>query len=224
MRDIKKAVIEAATAAIKLTKTDENQNDGYRFVPIDAFYEKIAPELLKRGVFWTVTEESVTEYSDSVGWRLRFDLFYVAEEVEEEWAGVCRCTIFHPIDGPQATGKVFSYGEKVFMRSLLKLVTGEPDADVTSSKSIKPRALSARRSPQNSHSNGVIPEAMTPQAALLAASAIAEGLKKAVSLDEMKGIFTENRAFIEMEKGKGSKAYNAVLEEWNNSYKRVTNG
>ena len=38
-------------------------------------------------------------------------------------------SILHPLQGAQTTGSAASYAEKIFLRTLFKIVTGEPDAD-----------------------------------------------------------------------------------------------
>jgi len=125
-------VIKVAREIEPLIK-NESHNEGWNFVSIDTYYEKAAKALLKEGVSWVISEETATSLDgfDVIGWRYTFSLFDEAGNAIKDFA---RFTVPHDLEGPQTAGKVVSYAEKVFMRQLLKLVTGEPDADTSATQ------------------------------------------------------------------------------------------
>lgn len=127
-------VVEAAKDLEPMIKDDRNQTDNYSFVSIDEYYKFAAKALLKKGLTWTVSTIHIQRHDDVWTWFLRFTLRDKAGNAED----VADIPVTHAYEGPQTTGKVFSYGEKIFMRTLLKAVTGEPDADSSASKKGQP--------------------------------------------------------------------------------------
>lgn len=130
-RGLQAKIIAVAAAMEPLVKRDTNPDGGWKFVSIDDYYEKAASKLLAAGVSWVAVEESFQDLDNLPRWRFRFDVF---DAEGNWWEGAGRVTVPHEFEGPQTAGKVVSYAEKVFLRQLLKLVTGEPDADVSSAK------------------------------------------------------------------------------------------
>lgn len=134
-------LLKAAEKMPILAKDDANPSEGWNFVSIDAYYEHGASVLRSEGVSWVVTEigfEPINHGNAALfGFRFRFDLY----SADGYWPNVSQLTVLHEMEGPQTTGKVVSYAEKVFLRSLLKMVTGEADAD--SSPTRPKRSLAA---------------------------------------------------------------------------------
>lgn len=141
---IQAKVIKVAREMPELTKNDTNESGGWKFVSIDDYYRTAAKALLKEGVNWTCVETDFTDHNGLIRWQFEFSLYDVEGNV---WENCGRVTVPHEYDGPQAAGKVVSYAEKVFLRQLLKLVTGEPDADVTPQKRAKPSRTQNRSEP-----------------------------------------------------------------------------
>ncbi len=135
--------IIAASIKVEPLIKREDHNEGWKFVSIDDYYEKAADILLKHGVSWSATEDFVgpvhPEY-DAIGWRFSFSIYDIDGTFLPNFSKV---TVPHDIEGPQTAGKVMSYAEKVFLRQLMKLVTGELDADSSPTKKGQP----AKRDP-----------------------------------------------------------------------------
>lgn len=128
---IRKKLIAIMKTTPTLAKTAKN-DDGWNFVPIDAYYETPAKALAEAGLSWTSTELAVEFFQpNNLLYRFQFDVY---DDEGNEWENAMRLTMVHEIEGPQTAGKVVSYMEKTFLRMLLKLVTGEPDADVARKK------------------------------------------------------------------------------------------
>lgn len=124
-------IIKVAAAMEPLAKRDRNEA-GWNFVSIDDYYERAGRSLLQAGVSWVCRQADFSDAGGLLYWTFAFDVYDDAGNV---WFAASSVTVPHEYDGPQVAGKVVSYAEKVFMRQLLKLVTGEPDADV--SKQVK---------------------------------------------------------------------------------------
>jgi hypothetical protein len=60
-----------------------------------------------------------------VGFTYEFDLYFDNARIPNFFS----CTIYHPFTGAQTSGSSMSYAEKLFMRSVFKIQTGEGDAD-----------------------------------------------------------------------------------------------
>lgn len=127
-------IIAVAAAMEPLAKRDRNPDIGYSFVSIDDYYEKAASKLLEAGVSWICREKGFTDTGGLLWWQFHFDVFDAEGNV---WKRAGRVTVPHEFEGPQTAGKVVSYAEKVFLRQLLKLVTGEPDADISRQPVVK---------------------------------------------------------------------------------------
>lgn len=127
--------MRAAEGLESLAADDRNQEGGWSFVSIDKYYDTAARALRREGLTWSVTATNLQQIGPVWVWTLLFTLR--ADDGQEQFVSVIPVT--HEYDGPQTTGKAFSYGEKIFMRTLLKAVTGEPDADSSPARSGKPK-------------------------------------------------------------------------------------
>jgi len=110
-----------------LSKDDRNAHFKFSYVPIDDFYEKVASVALKHGLVWRLYEaDAVSTAANMLVIPYRVDLFWA-----DDWHEWDRITIMHPAQGAQTAGAARSYAEKIFMRHLFKIVTGEADSDGT---------------------------------------------------------------------------------------------
>lgn len=109
-----------------LKKNDENESGGWKFVSIDDYYDKIARHIAGQGLFWIMREHSIKPDGGDLM------ITYEADLIDDEagmFKGFWRLTIPHPFQGAQTAGAALSYADKAFMRSVFKVVTGEPDSD-----------------------------------------------------------------------------------------------
>ena len=131
------AMVEALFAAAKnmpsLRKGDKNAHGGYSYVSIDDFYEKAATVVRDAGLLWIPREvhrEVRTELRyGSVATTYSANLICLANG--QVWENFFTATVQHPLSGAQDAGSSLSYFEKLFLRHVFKVVTGEPDADAT---------------------------------------------------------------------------------------------
>lgn len=137
-------IIKASKEMEPLIKGDHNPEDGYAFVSIDTYYEKAAKVAFNHGLSWTMTERSIDRRGDTYVWSYSFTVF---DEEGNYINNFAKISVPHDFEGPQTSGKVVSYADKVFARQLFKLVTGEADADSTPSRKRKaaPKAKSVGR-------------------------------------------------------------------------------
>lgn len=130
-------VIEAirlARSKIKSIKRDEfNPHDKYNYVSIDTYYEKVASIATEAGLVWRAREKSFELIENQGG---RKDRTYVRSTlVYDTFCGGAssmdhmEITVLLPLIGAQTTGQLYSYADKVFLRTTLCVPTGEKDAD-----------------------------------------------------------------------------------------------
>jgi len=129
---------EAQSLASKLTeislklpylgKTERNSYQDYSYVSIDDFYDKVATVAMQNGMTWSMKEASVRPDGDRWAFTYGFTLHC---DGMPDYPDIDRVTVIHPWQGAQTSGSARSYAEKIFMRSLFKVRTGEPDADST---------------------------------------------------------------------------------------------
>lgn len=132
-KDIIEAVLTVRKNATSIKKDAKNQHGGYNYVSIDTYYEKIASVATQAGLIWSTKETNFElipnqgRSKDRTYVRSTFSYsLMVKDQVAENYMSV---TIVSPIDGPQTTGQLFSYADKVFMRVAFCVPTGEVDAD-----------------------------------------------------------------------------------------------
>lgn len=111
----------------------ENKHGGYNYVSIDTYYEKVARLANEAGLVWRTKEKSFDlipnqgKDKNRTYAKATFNYsLYAGAMAAEDWMEI---TIIIPIDGPQTTGSLYSYADKVFMRVAFCVVTGEKDAD-----------------------------------------------------------------------------------------------
>jgi hypothetical protein len=115
----------------------DNAHASYGYVSIDKYYETVAKMITAEGLVWRMRE---TNYEIVIGTTgkanakvtYKYDLYKGSSSMED----YTQMTILLPITGAQTTGSAVSYAEKVFMRTLGCVPTGEEDADATAPESV----------------------------------------------------------------------------------------
>lgn len=135
---ISKAIIDVMKAVKKLERSESNKFASYKYASIDDFLEDLRPKLSDAGLSILVNEIVSNQFTvpeikkditvDSLFVHYAYD-FYLAHLECEEIFGPIRRTVDLRFVGPQTSGQAQSYCEKMFMRSLFKVATGELDAD-----------------------------------------------------------------------------------------------
>lgn len=142
------AILAAQLDMPSLKKEDRNNFAKYFFVSIDSYYEKVPPIAAKHGLFWQAHELSFELSPDgkNIAVTYGFDLYYKDGTCLPNYSKV---TVIHPIQGAQTAGSALSYAEKLLMRTMFKVVTGEEDADATDNtkpvvETVRPRPVATR--------------------------------------------------------------------------------
>ena len=126
-----KAIIETRTKIGNLGKAAFNPHGRYKYVSIDTYYEKVSAAAAANGLAWVATERSFELLPDifkapTVRITYSVTLMHSGGEVIPDFSVV---TIVHPVQGAQTVGSAMSYLDKVFMRQLFSVATGEAGAD-----------------------------------------------------------------------------------------------
>lgn len=108
-----------------LKKDERNDHGKFNFVSIDEYYESVASVALKHGVFWLSTVTKVEPDGDILWFHYEYTIF----DGGNGKLGPVVVVVPHPWQKAQTAGSAQSYADKVFMRQVFKVVTGEPDAD-----------------------------------------------------------------------------------------------
>lgn len=130
--DFAETVIELAKLIPDLKKTTYNRNANFNYVSIDDYYATVATILHENGVTWTIDEVGFELIrANGEDWvRFTYELnFYKAGDGWQDTVLKQTFSVIHPFQGAQTTGSAMSYAEKSVLRTVFKIVTGEPDAD-----------------------------------------------------------------------------------------------
>lgn len=144
-------VIKTASMIPSLEKGNKNEYGKYDYVSIDDYYKEVASLALKNGLGWIVREVSSEIREKSILYVYEFDLYSNTGAFIQN---VSRLSVVHPVQGAQTSGSALSYAEKLFMRTLFKVRTGELDADSTDPKSLTDTSF-----------KGPVPKAIIPKTA-----------------------------------------------------------
>lgn len=137
-KEISSAVITAMQEVAMLKKGDENKFANYKYTSIDDFLEALRPKLAKAGLVVLSNEVEIVSYAvpevkGGKEVRATFNRyvyeFYLASPKTDEVYGPIRRSVDLRFVGAQTSGQAQSYSEKMFLRSLLKVATGDKDAD-----------------------------------------------------------------------------------------------
>ena len=133
------AIIKTRKDVGTLGKAAVNPHGNYKYVSIDKYYEVVASAAAKNGLFWTVSEIK-SGLNSNFGKGGFMESSYTITMYHESGAVVyefSRIPMIHPIQGAQTVGSALSYVDKVFMRQIFAVSTGEEDADATNPDDIK---------------------------------------------------------------------------------------
>ena len=126
-----KAIIATREQVGSLGKSAMNPHGRYKYVSIDTYYEKVAATAAKNGLSW-IASESDFQIMPDVGKTGIIKATYNVSLMHEKGDYIedfTTLTIIHPIQGAQTVGSAMSYLDKVFMRQLFSVATGEKDGD-----------------------------------------------------------------------------------------------
>jgi hypothetical protein len=126
-----KAIIETRTKVGNLGKAAFNPHGRYKYVSIDTYYEKVAAAAAANGLAW-VANETKFDLLPDVGKTGIIRATYAVTLMHSSGdylPNFSTITIVHPIQGAQTVGSAMSYLDKVFMRQLFSVATGEAGAD-----------------------------------------------------------------------------------------------
>lgn len=136
--EIAKAVIDVKAKIKRIGKDSDNKHGGYKYTSVDQFFEEVGHIMADAGLFVILDEvdahAETREATDNYGkakisnWlSCEYDVFLFHTSGAQY--GPIKRRIQVIASGPQAYGSAASYVEKYFLRSLLKIPTGEQDAD-----------------------------------------------------------------------------------------------
>lgn len=162
------ALIKAAQEMPVLRKADRNAHGNYNFVSIDDYYATAAKVALNNGITWKAREVGFEIHPPNgvfkgiVISKYEFDVLWD----DMEWQGFFACSIPHPIQGAQTAGSMLSYADKLFMRTVFKIQTGEQEADSTNGADMGvPLSRDHERADPRNREPAAAPVAGDPQAA-----------------------------------------------------------
>ena len=207
-----KAIVSVRDQVGSLGKAAMNPHGKYRYVSIDTYYEKVGSVAAKHGLSWVARE---------VDFKLTFEggkgmvqatysimLMHISGDVVPDFT---RITIVHPLQGAQTVGSAMSYLEKVFMRQLFAIATGEKDSDADETD---PNALLGGSTPTKQREPERRPEPKPEQPQMSVADIEAmftSFLPMAQNEDELKGFWSDNYPARNTLKNSDEDAYNRVL-------------
>lgn len=198
-----KKLTKIAAEIEPLTKADKNEEGGWSFVSIDDYYATAGKAMAREGLLWSLNETGFHHLAGSVyAWRFSVAIRSSDEDGENEIIpDYVSFTCLHQIDGPQTTGKVVSYAEKIAIRAILKLVTGEPDAD--SSRKFNQLIEAAPATKPK-------PEAAPGKALPLSYEGIIMAINDAEKIDELELFVKRNKTRIDFAKANDPDQYKAM--------------
>lgn len=143
--EIVAAILSVRKDMTSIKKDEFNPHDRYDYVSIDRYYEKVATMASKAGLIWRAREKSFELVENQGGKKDRtyaraafiYDLFVGAACSMDHMT----ITIFAPVAGAQTTGQLYSYADKVFMRTTFCVPSGEKDADATETEEVRARPV-----------------------------------------------------------------------------------
>ncbi len=128
------AILKVQAGLGVLAKTETNPFAHFEYVSIDTYYKIVAAAATEAGLSWFCKE--VNALIVTINGKDIFKFTYCFSLFHSDGHVVPMCdviTIYHQSQGAQTSGSAASYAEKLFMRKLFKVVTGEKDADATDS-------------------------------------------------------------------------------------------
>lgn len=121
------AILRVQGAVGQLGKEEFNPHGKYKFVSIDAYYAKVARVATQHGLSWICRcLGSTLFFEKAIRFDYTFDLMHSSGATVKD---AFTHPIIHPLQGAQTAGSALSYADKLFMRHVFHVVTGEQDAD-----------------------------------------------------------------------------------------------
>src|SRR5271166_1107638 len=122
------ALFTAAKNMPSLKKGDRNTHSNYNFVSIDDYYALAAKVVHDAGLMWIPREihrevRPELRYG-SVATTYSANLICLANG--QVWQDFFTATVQHPLSGAQDAASSLSFFDKMFLRHVFKVVTGEP--------------------------------------------------------------------------------------------------
>lgn len=146
---IAEAISKAMALVKMLGKSDENKFAKYKYTSIDDFLQDLRPKLAEVGLdvisdeieaeHFTMPEVKHDKEIQSAFVHYAYN-FYLAHKDSPDTYGPLKRTVDLRFVGPQTSGQAQSYCEKMFLRSLLKVATGDEDADAQEQGSFSGRS------------------------------------------------------------------------------------
>lgn len=142
------AAVLAVRKRVRSIKTDEyNKHDGYSYVSIDTYYEKVATIATEENLVWRgrmtecmlVPDQGKNKDRLFLRITMAYDMMCGTSCVDH----YAQFTFLLPHSGAQTTGIAASYGDKVFMRTAFCVPSGEGDADAEPQQDRSSRQMSA---------------------------------------------------------------------------------
>lgn len=128
------AVCKIMTTVSAVKKSQRNQHGGYNYASTDDIYAAITHKMGEVGLILITREDAceivrVEKEGKTAQWA-RITFSFVLATAEGTWSDPCaRRTLYIQVTGAQTFQAAQSYAEKSFLRSLLKIPTGDMDLD-----------------------------------------------------------------------------------------------
>ena len=210
MSNIAKAIVAVTSEVNSLAKGVKNQHGGYNYVPIDNYYAEVGKVAAKHGLTWVLKVVSFEHLpnlgkSGAINFTYNVDIFHSSGDEKPNFTSL---NILHPIQGAQSAGSAMSYADKIFMRQLFKVETGEQDADATN-----PNDLNGK--PEAPKTEAPKPTLSKEDEETLVAwidTTLKKFLPDARTDDELKGFWSDNKnGAIKRVRDFSEEAYNGLL-------------
>lgn len=208
-----RAIVSVRDQVGQLGKAAMNPHGRYKYVSIDAYYEHVGSVAAKHGLSWVAREvdfKLMPEVGKTGIIQATYSimLMHISGDVVPDFT---RITIVHPLQGAQTVGSAMSYLDKVFMRQLFAIATGEKDSDADETD---PNALLGGSTPTKAREPERRPETKPEQPQMSVADIEAmftSFLPMAQDEEELKSFWSDNYPARNTLKDSDDAAYKRVL-------------
>jgi hypothetical protein len=127
-KEIIAAILKTQCDILPLDKNEKNEYKDYFYASIDQYYLLVATKARENGLTWVMSETEAI-----VGHEYTKHVYAVELQYKDgtTYPNYAQISVLHPLMGAQGAGSAMSYAEKIFMRMVFKVPTGEGDADAT---------------------------------------------------------------------------------------------
>lgn len=213
--EILKAIVKTRKDLGTLGKGDFNPHGGYKYVSIDKYYEHVAAAAAKNGLCWVLYQESLT-MQPGIGKTGAIVVEYSLSMLHESGVAIkdfARASVVHPIQGAQTVGSAMSYADKMFMRQIFSVRTGEEDADATNPADLeldKPKKAEAKG--KDDFALDDKPKALPQNDVQRVKEIFEKFLPEATTVEDLTKFWTENTDALDQIKKADPEAYKNVVE------------